>query len=107
MSIMAGSTLTIEGLDAILENLGVQTNLPDIIDVAAPLHNPVDIYRLYLSVIVSELLGLDKRTAHNAFLRTPALAKGDLTLVAPRLRLRSRKHNDKVSMEVAAKVRVS
>lgn len=97
------STLNFEGLGAILQNLGVGTPLPCSAGETSPLYNPINVYRLYLVGILSEILGLEKIVIYNAIQRTIVITKGDLALVIPRLGLRAKNPNE-LAVEIESKV---
>lgn len=100
---MSSSTLESQGLEALLRNLQVETPLPSASISSSPLHNPVDVYRLSLVELISQILNHDKAVVHDAVQRTIVISKGDLALVTPRLKIKGRNPNE-LAVEIASKV---
>lgn len=96
------STLSIQGLSALLEKLGVSPikNLLDKLNLPSEdghiLSRPVDIYRLYLADILLTTLDADcsPLLAYESFQSTTPLSNGDLVLPVPRLRLKGKRPAD-------------
>lgn len=98
------STLSVESLSALLEQLGVspiskvldKLNLPSEEGHGHILSRPVDIYRLYLADSLLTNLGLEcsPLLAYESFQTTTPLSNGDLVLPVPRLRLKGKRPAD-------------
>lgn len=96
------ATLTIAGLESLLHALDVKTPVPRF-PSADIVSNPVDIYRSYIADAIQELTACDKEVAYDAIQWT-TFAHGDLTLVAPRLKIKGIKPNELAS-DIASRVR--
>ena len=75
------------GVDAIPS---VSENLPGV----HLLNRPIDIYRVYLAVILTNLTKCPTDLTYHAIQSPSTLASGDLTVPVPRLRLKGKKPND-------------
>lgn len=89
------STLSVEGLEALLNKLGVSSIEAILEDLTLPaddgriLSRPVDIYRVYLAHILTKLAPeCTPVAAYESFQSTSVLGNGDLILPVPRLRLK-------------------
>lgn len=90
------ATTSLGGLAGELSKLGITLALPAADEFQAPryLHRPLDIWRAYLALHISEATKRDIVTSYDAIQTTSNLAAGDLTLPVPRLRFKSRTPND-------------
>jgi arginyl-tRNA synthetase len=84
---MSGTTLSIEGLNANLKSLGVDEPIPELPE-ASLLFSIVDLYRCYISKLLSQLSGVAPQVIFSALDRTASIDKGDLVLAIPRLRIK-------------------
>ena len=86
------STLTLEGLTAVLSGLGADAipPIPGNPPAAQPLTRPTDIYRIYLAHIIANLTGCSLPLAYDSLQNPTSPANGDLVLPVPRLRLKSK-----------------
>ncbi len=82
------TTLSLSGLAAYLESLGLPTPIPSFPD-ADSTHNPNDIYRSYIASALESILQCDRALIYESLQRTTTPSKGDLVLVLPRLRLKN------------------
>lgn len=91
------STLLLEGLEALLHKLGASSikailedfNLPP--DHGRILSRPIDIYRVYLALILNKLIPESTPvSSYESFQSTSVLSNGDLILPVPRLRLKGK-----------------
>jgi arginyl-tRNA synthetase len=80
------TTLTTETLRSHLLRLCPDEPVPVFNDHA--LANPVDVYRCYLADAFARLLDCDSSKTQEAIQWVNVLAKGDLALVVPRLRIK-------------------
>ena len=69
--------------------LGIK-DLPNI-PSARPELNPIDVYRLHLTSILSDITGVDQAIIYPALQWTLTLDKGDLVLPVPALRIKGQK----------------
>jgi arginyl-tRNA synthetase len=98
------NTLDIQGLEALLRNLGARVPIPAFSEILSfPQENPVDIYRLYLTQATNQLINCDSAKVYDGFQQTSIISKGDLALVTPRLGFRGKKP-DEMAAEIASKV---
>lgn len=75
-------------LETQLQKLHIdQPDLPD----CFPSLNPFDVYRIYISNILSDLSGVQPKIIYSALQRTATLDKGDLLLPVPALRIKGGK----------------
>ncbi|RYP35974.1 hypothetical protein DL766_002244 [Monosporascus sp. MC13-8B] len=84
------ATLSIAGLEALLEELGLGTPIPDF-PQSSPLRSPVDIYRAYLADTASVALQCDRQLTYEAVQSVNIRDNSDLALVLPKLKLKSDK----------------
>jgi arginyl-tRNA synthetase len=94
-------TLALSNLQAYLEELGAPTPVPTF-PSANPVHNPNDVYRLYIAAVLEKLIDCDRVLLYESLQRPSTLSKGDLVLVLPRLRLKGVKPSD-LGVELASK----
>ncbi|EEH33060.2 arginyl-tRNA synthetase [Paracoccidioides lutzii Pb01] len=80
-------SLTIRGLETLLQSLGLTVPIPAF-SAANVVVNPIDIYRCYVADVVKQAVGCGEDIAFNAIQRTQVLAHGDVALIAARLRLK-------------------
>ncbi|KAF5685183.1 arginyl-tRNA synthetase [Fusarium denticulatum] len=66
---------------------GLDTPVPDFPD-ADIVHNPQDIFRVYLADTLQKLVNCDRLVAYDAIQTSNITGMGDLIIVAPRLRLK-------------------
>jgi hypothetical protein len=78
------TTLTTEGLETLLSNLGAETPIPEHLG-AITLHRPLDIARLYLADILKQLAPEHANNAYGAIAVTSSVDHGDLTVIVPKL----------------------
>ncbi|KAM0253461.1 hypothetical protein ACHAP5_000490 [Fusarium lateritium] len=69
-------------------------------------HNPQDIFRVYLAELLQKLVKCDRLTAYDAIQTPNVTGMGDLVIVAPRLRLRDVKPEDLV-LDLAQRLPIS
>ncbi|RYP92941.1 hypothetical protein DL770_000991 [Monosporascus sp. CRB-9-2] len=84
------ATLSIAGLEALLEELGLDTPIPDF-PQSSPLKSPIDIYRAYLADTASAALQCDRNLTYEAVQSANIRDNSDLALVLPKLKLKSDK----------------
>jgi arginyl-tRNA synthetase len=98
------ASLSLSGLQALLHGVGVDDSIPtsDFPQVNV-LINSIDIYRCYLAKFIAKIVGCDTQLAYDALQWTATLAKGDLVMVVPRLRLKGVQPNQ-LAIEIASKV---
>lgn len=91
------STLSVGGLEALLNRLGLSSIQAILEDLSLPpdngriLSRPFDIYRVYLAHILTKLvLGCPPVLSYESFQSTGVLSNGDLVLPVPRLRLKGK-----------------
>ncbi|KAI1385571.1 arginyl-tRNA synthetase [Hypoxylon trugodes] len=87
------TTYSIDGLEALLGELGVNVPIPSFIE-SEVLRRPIDIYRSYLADTASKVLECDAYLAYEAIQSANIKDNSDLTLVLPKLKLRSDKPKD-------------
>nr|RBQ84133.1 hypothetical protein FVER53263_00424 [Fusarium verticillioides] len=75
------------GIETLLGKVGLDTPVPDFPD-ADIVHNPQDIFRVYLADTLQKLVNCDKLVAYDAIQTSNITGMGDLIIVAPRLRLK-------------------
>lgn len=101
------NTLDAEGLQALLHRIGIDSPIPTFPSVTPfPLHNPIDLYRLYLTQAAKQVVDCDPSKVYDGFQRPTNPGKGDLSLVTARLGMRGKKP-DELAAEIASKVRIS
>lgn len=85
------ATLSREGIQALLERLGVESILPSF--PAADIHtNPMGIYLSYLAQILAEITGCEPQVAYDSIQWPNEL--GDLVVPTPRLRIHGKDFQD-------------
>ncbi|EEH42558.2 uncharacterized protein PADG_07378 [Paracoccidioides brasiliensis Pb18] len=80
-------SLTIKGLETLLQGLGLTVPIPAF-SAANVVVNPVDIYRCYVADVVKQAAECGEDITFNAIERTQVLAHGDVVLIVARLRLK-------------------
>ncbi|RKL45900.1 Arginine--tRNA ligase, cytoplasmic [Fusarium proliferatum] len=75
------------GIETLLGKVGLDTPVPDFPD-ADIVHNPQDIFRVYLADTLQKLVNCDRLVAYDAIQTSNITGMGDLIIVAPRLRLK-------------------
>lgn len=68
------------------------------VNIDKPTANPVDVYRIHLTKLLAGLTGAAPAVIYPALQLTQTLAKGDLSLAVPALRLKGRKPDDVAQM---------
>ncbi|KAK4156728.1 arginine--tRNA ligase [Chaetomidium leptoderma] len=86
------STLTLEGLTALLSGVGAGPipSIPGDAPVAHPLNRPIGIYRACLADILARLAGCETAVTYESLQTPGTLANGDLVLPVPRLRIKGK-----------------
>ncbi|KAG5749938.1 hypothetical protein H9Q70_007410 [Fusarium xylarioides] len=102
---MAATTCSVSGIESLLGKAGLDTPIPDY-PGADVVHNPQDIFRVYLADIIQKLLGCDKQIAYDAIQTSNITGMGDLVVVAPKLRLRDTRPEDLV-IDLAGRLPIS
>ncbi|KAF4457961.1 hypothetical protein F53441_216 [Fusarium austroafricanum] len=92
---MAATTCSISGLENLLGKAGLHTPISEY-PGADIVHNPQDIFRVYLADILQKLLNCDRLVAYDAIQTSNITGMGDLIIVAPRLRQQGVNHEDLV-----------
>lgn len=100
---MAATTCSVGGIENLLGKAGLDTPIPDF-PGADIVHNPQDIFRVYLAELVQKLVNCDRLIAYDAIQTPNVTGMGDLVIVAPRLRLKDTRPEDLVS-DLAQRVR--
>jgi arginyl-tRNA synthetase len=96
---------TIDGLRAILEELEVGTPIPNFPD-ASILVRPIDIWRSYLAETTARVLDCDAALAFEAVQTARTKDDGDLTLILPKLKLKSNAKPKELAYESIKKARI-
>ncbi|TVY71037.1 Arginine--tRNA ligase [Fusarium oxysporum f. sp. cubense] len=92
---MAATTCSVSGIENLLGRVGLDTPIPEF-PGADIVHNPQDIFRVYLADTLEKLLHCDRMVAYDAIQTSNVTGMGDLVIVAPRLRLKDVKPEDLV-----------
>ncbi|OTA55789.1 arginyl-tRNA synthetase [Hypoxylon sp. EC38] len=87
------ATCSVSGTEALLRELGVSGGIPHFMQ-SNILRKPIDIYRNYLAIIASEVLDCEAGLAYEAVQNASIRDNSDLTLVLPKLKLKSNKPKD-------------
>ncbi|KAI0116179.1 arginyl-tRNA synthetase [Hypoxylon sp. NC0597] len=95
------ATCSVSGVEALLGELGVSGAVPPF-PQSNILRKPIDVYRNYLANITSKVLDCDADLAYEAVQNANIRDNSDLTLVLPKLKLKSNKPKD-LSREVFIK----
>ncbi|KAI1137692.1 arginyl-tRNA synthetase [Hypoxylon sp. FL0543] len=95
------ATCSVSGIEALLGEIGVGTPMPRFTQ-SDILRKPVDVYRNYLARTTSEVLSCNADLAYEAVQSANIKDNSDLTLVLPKLKLRSDKQKD-LARELFAK----
>ncbi|KAM5371718.1 hypothetical protein ACJZ2D_007883 [Fusarium nematophilum] len=90
------ATCSVSGLQNLLGEAGLHTPVPDF-PAADIVHNPQDIFRVYLADTLQRLVNCDRLVAYEAIQPSNVTGMGDLVIVSPRLRLKDVKPKDLVS----------
>ncbi|KAF4995876.1 hypothetical protein FGRMN_4833 [Fusarium graminum] len=93
---MAATTCSVSGIENLLGKAGLDTPIPEF-PGADIVHNPQDIFRVYLADLIQKLINCDRKIAYDAIQTSNITGMGDLVIVAPRLRLQGTKPEDLVS----------
>lgn len=99
------ATLSIVGLEAVLEELGLSSPIPTF-PQSNPLNRPVDIYRAYLANTASTVLQTDRILTYEAVQSANVKDNSDLALVIPKLKLKGSKPKE-LAKECLIKVRIA
>ncbi|KAM0487572.1 hypothetical protein ACHAP7_002090 [Fusarium lateritium] len=102
---MAATTCSVSGIENLLGRAGLDTPIPEF-PGADIVHNPQDIFRVYLADTLQKLLNCDRLVAYDAIQTPNVTGMGDLVIVAPRLRLKDVKAEDLVT-DLARKLPIS
>lgn len=100
---MAATTCSVSGIETLLGKVGLDTPVPDFPD-ADIVHNPQDIFRVYLADTLQKLVNCDRLVAYDAIQTSNITGMGDLIIVAPRLRLKGVKPEE-LAKDLLQKVR--
>ncbi|KAI3574147.1 hypothetical protein IWW34DRAFT_750759 [Fusarium oxysporum f. sp. albedinis] len=92
---MAATTCSVSGIENLLGRVGLDTPIPEF-PGADIVHNPQDIFRVYLADTLEKLLHCDRMVAYDAIQTSNVTGMGDLVIVAPRLRLKDVRPEDLV-----------
>ncbi|KAF4343206.1 arginyl-tRNA synthetase [Fusarium beomiforme] len=90
---MAATTCSVSGIENLLGKAGLDTPIPEY-PGADIVHNPQDIFRVYLADTLQKLLNCDRQVAYDAIQTSNITGMGDLVIVAPKLRLKDIKAED-------------
>ncbi|KAF4494675.1 arginyl-tRNA synthetase [Fusarium agapanthi] len=84
---MAATTCSVSGIENLLGKAGLDTPIPKY-PGADIVHNPQDIFRVYLADTLQKLVNCDRLVAYDAIQTSNITGMGDLVIVAPKLRLK-------------------
>ncbi|EXA51765.1 arginyl-tRNA synthetase [Fusarium oxysporum f. sp. raphani 54005] len=84
---MAATTCSVTGIENLLGKAGLDTPIPEY-PGADIVHNPQDIFRVYLADTLQKLVNCDRLVAYDAIQTSNITGMGDLVIVAPKLRLK-------------------
>ncbi|RBR21815.1 hypothetical protein FVER53590_00424 [Fusarium verticillioides] len=84
---MAATTCSVSGIENLLGKAGLDTPIPEY-PGADIVHNPQDIFRVYLADTLQKLVNCDRLVAYDAIQTSNITGMGDLVIVAPKLRLK-------------------
>ncbi|CEI64449.1 unnamed protein product [Fusarium venenatum] len=90
---MAVTTCSVSGIENLLGKAGLDTPIPEY-PGADIVHNPQDIFRVYLAETIQKLTNCDRLVAYDAIQTSNVTGMGDLVVVAPRLRLQGINNED-------------
>ncbi|CAG1995314.1 unnamed protein product [Fusarium graminearum] len=90
---MAVTTCSVSGIETLLGKAGLDTPIPEY-PGADIVHNPQDIFRVYLAETIQKLTNCDRLVAYDAIQTSNVTGMGDLVVVAPRLRLKDVNNED-------------
>jgi arginyl-tRNA synthetase len=90
---MAVTTCSVSGIENLLGKAGLDTPIPEY-PGADIVHNPQDIFRVYLAETIQKLTNCDRLIAYDAIQTSNVTGMGDLVVVAPRLRLKDVNNED-------------
>jgi arginyl-tRNA synthetase len=90
---MAATTCSVSGIENLLGKAGLDTPIPEY-PGADIVHNPQDIFRVYLADTLQKLVNCDRLVAYDAIQTSNVTGMGDLVIVAPKLRLKDVKAED-------------
>lgn len=100
---MATTTCSVSGIEDLLGKAGLHTPVPEF-PGADIVHNPQDIFRVYLADTLQRLVDCDRLVAYESIQPSNVTGQGDLVIVSPRLRLKDVKPKDLV-LDLAHRVR--
>ncbi|KAF3481831.1 arginyl-tRNA synthetase [Arthroderma uncinatum] len=86
------SSLSLQGLESLLQALGVQTPVPRFTR-ANVVSSPIDIYRSYVANTIHKLTGCNEEVAYDAVQWASAATNADLMLVTARLKIKGTNPN--------------
>ncbi|KAJ4137427.1 hypothetical protein NW768_003014 [Fusarium equiseti] len=90
---MAVTTCSVSGIENLLDKAGLHTPIPEY-PGADIVHNPQDIFRVYLADTIQKLTDCDRQIAYDAIQTSNVTGMGDLVVVAPRLRIQNTNHEE-------------
>lgn len=100
---MAVTTCSVSGIENLLDKAGLHTPIPEY-PGADIVHNPQDIFRVYLADIIQKLTDCDRQIAYDAIQTSNVTGMGDLVVVAPKLRIQNTNHEE-LAKDLLQKVR--
>ncbi|RBQ76752.1 hypothetical protein FVER14953_20075 [Fusarium verticillioides] len=100
---MAATTCSVSGIENLLGKAGLDTPIPEY-PGADIVHNPQDIFRVYLADTLQKLVNCDRLVAYDAIQTSNITGMGDLVIVAPKLRLKDVKAEE-LAKDLLQKVR--
>ena len=98
------STKTLDGLTALLQSLGLGA-VPEYPASADILHQPIDIFHVYLAEALRELVNCDVQQAFDAIQPANSVGNGDLDIVLPKLKLANGPPLQDLAADLTKKVR--
>ncbi|KAI1067961.1 hypothetical protein LB507_004500 [Fusarium sp. FIESC RH6] len=90
---MAVTTCSVSGIENLLDKAGLHTPIPEY-PGADIVHNPQDIFRVYLADTIQKLTDCDRQIAYDAIQTSNVTGMGDLVVVAPKLRIQNTNHEE-------------
>ncbi|GKU19319.1 unnamed protein product [Fusarium langsethiae] len=99
---MAVTTCSVSGIENLLGKAGLDTPIPEY-PGADIVHNPQDIFRVYLADTIQKLTNCDRLIAYDAIQTSNVTGMGDLVVVAPRLRLKD-VNNEELAKDLLQKL---
>jgi arginyl-tRNA synthetase len=101
---MSVTTCSVSGIENLLGKAGLDTPIPEY-PGADIVHNPQDIFRVYLADTIQKLTNCDRLIAYDAIQTSNVTGMGDLVVVAPRLRLKD-VNNEDLAKDLLQNVRI-